>query len=250
MAKSKFKTLTILMVLVFALLAVYLQHSLNEDPYHFASEKEPNLQESENTPFAMKGITYRNFKKGKLVSRVSADEIKVDQRKFWIFNIRPFKEAVLENAFIQVYTNTNSVSESAESAEAKEGIDLLSFGDDILSVGKEMNSNSMERGVISRGVIKDLVLEVYDADKLSISINSKKAYIDFTRELLKMVDVSMKEVDTGKHIESRSVIWNNKNRRFEIEGHYTAISRNQISDGNMIGVNLNFEITPLRSGEG
>jgi hypothetical protein len=124
-------------------------------------------------------------------------------------------------------------------------VNLLSFGEDILSLDKDGKSLSKEIGLITRGVIKGFVLEIYKADTPYILIKAKKAYIDFRRKKIKMIWVSMKDVSSGKLIRSRSVIWNNKEKVFEIAEKYIAVTPKGMTSGKRIKVDLDFVITPF-----
>jgi len=202
-----------------------------------------------DNPFSIRGISYKNYDNGRLVTRVSADEVKVDDRKFWIFNVRPFKEAVLDHAVIQLYLDGNSAVQTDQNRRSPDA-HLHDFGSDILSIGRGMNRDAMRSGVISRGVIRDLTLEIYDSGRIGMTIESRKAYVDFSRKLLKMVDATMSDMRGGSIIKSRSVIWNSEKEVFEISGNYMKQSPEGSSKGKMIQVDMNFNISQLGSRNG
>jgi hypothetical protein len=79
-------------------------------------------------------------------------------------------------------------------------------------------------------------------------INAQKAYVDLRKIYLKMIDVSMEDVSSGKIIKGRSVKWNDNQMVFEIAGTYVDETRVGISNGNMITIDLDFDIPPLRYG--
>jgi hypothetical protein len=132
----------------------------------------------------------------------------------------------------------------------QENISLIPFTKDMLSIGKRFNAHSMNKGIVSRGAIKHLVLEIYNADNPVMLINAQKAYVDFRKRHLKMIDVSMEDVSSGRVIKSRSVKWNDDQKVFEIAGTYVAETREGISNGNMITIDLDFQISQLGSRNG
>ncbi|MBI4679697.1 MAG: hypothetical protein HY753_00410 [Nitrospirae bacterium] len=195
-------------------------------------------QKTSASPLNIKGLSYSTYAGNKLIARIEADEFKVRQRKFWVFNIKPFNEATLTNVRLKVYFYKDTPSKTKD-------VDMLSFSKDILTLDKEGKATSKEIGLITRGVINGFVLEIYKADKASILIKAQKAYIDFRRKGIKMMDVSMEGASSGKFIQSKTVMWNNKEKVFEIPGEYISRTQHGITNGKRIKVDLDFNAAPL-----
>jgi hypothetical protein len=231
------------LIALFSLIAFFLQGREYD-----ISKSHDQLQHSGKTayraPFKMRGITYRNSHKDRLLSIVNADEIRVQDRKFWAFNIKPFKEAVLENAKIRVYLQREETSGIPDKT-GQGDLNFMPFAKDMLSIGKSFNAHSMTGGIVSRGAIKRLVLEIYNAGNPVMQIRARKAYVNFRKRLLKMIDVSMEDISSGRIIKSRFVKWNDNENVFEIEGTYLDESREGMSHGSMITIDLDFHISPL-----
>ena len=200
----------------------------------------PEESKAFTPPNSMKGLTYSIYDDSRLTARVKADKFSIDNRKFWAFNIRPFKDAVLKNAVIQVYLNRNADSNEAGN------VDMLSFSQDLLNLSKQ-NKTTSNKGLVSRGVIRGFTMEIHEADGPSIVVKAKKAYVDSSSKKLRMVNVVMEEVSTGKLIKSRTVKWNNKENVFEISGEYIAHTKGSLRKGTNIKVDLDFNVTDLHS---
>lgn len=199
----------------------------------------PKEQKKFSSPHSMRGLTYSTYNDNRLTAELKADRFSIDQRKFWVFNIRPFQDAVFDNAEVKVYLDRD------KSLRAGENATILSFGEDILTLNKQRPAASGEKGAVSRGVIRGLVMEIHEADGPSIIIKAKKAYIDAVNRKLKLVNVLMEDVASGKLIRSRIVKWNNEKSAFEIAGRYIMKEKDVISNGEKIMVDLDFNITPL-----
>lgn len=238
------KSLTLSFLVLLLLVALWFMQNRSEAS-GFSGSKEIPSQTVSKIPFKMKGLTYKSYEGGRLASKITADEIKISSRGFWIFNVKPFKEVVLENATIRVYLEKSEQPER-EIDLSEQDVDLFFFGKEILTVGRKFNGVSPDKGFASRGVIIGLALEIYQSDELSILIKSRKAYVDFRKKELKMKDVIMKDLSTGRIIKSRLVIWNNKIKAFEIAGRYITKSQDGILNGKMIKIGLDFEISPLQ----
>ncbi len=192
-------------------------------------------QKTSTSPLRIKGLSHSTYFDDKLIAGIEADEFKVNQRRFWVFNIRPFNEATLTNVRLEFHFYDDMPSEK----------DLLSSVGDILSLNKQGKAVSQEMGLITRGVIKGLVFEMYKGERLSILIKAQKAYIDFKRKKINMIGVSMESISSRKLIKSRSIIWNSKNKVFEIPGKYMAQTPKGQASGKGIKVDLDFTVTPL-----
>ena len=155
-------------------------------------EKEQSI-----SPFSIKGFSHSAYHDDKLIAKIAADELTVKQRKLFVFNVRPFHEAVLTNAKFEFHLYENMPSEA----------DLLSSAKEILSVDREGRAVSKEMGLITRGVIKGLVLKMYKAEDPYMLIKAKKAYMDFRNGTIKMQGVVLDEVITGKTVESGANFW-------------------------------------------
>lgn len=242
MIKGIINKLFILPVLGVSLLFVFL--ALDRDRIDPHSVERETSGQGFSSPLRIKGLHYKTYDNNRLKASIVADEFVVRNRKFWMFNIRPFKEAVLENAVFHVYQNRDRTS-GGDKAREEEGLNLLSFGSDILAIDKKGKSALIEKGIVTKGVIRGLVLKIYETDKLSMLVRANKADVDFRKNRVKMTYVNMEHVPSGKTIKSSSAVWNSKEKVFEINGSYTAQTQDGMTNGRKIKVDLDFDITPL-----
>jgi len=187
-------------------------------------------------PIKIKGLSYSTYDSNRLIARIKADEFKVNPKRFWVFNIRPFNEATLTNSRLEVHLYENMPSD----------VELFSFGKDLLSLNKKGKAASKGMGLITRGVIRGLILQVYKADRLSIVVKAKEAYIDFKRKETHLVRAGIENVLSKKLIKSRSIIWDNKEKVFKIPGEYIALTPKGITKGRGIKVDLDFVVSLLK----
>ncbi len=66
-----------------------------KDPLQFSSSKEKPFF----YPIWIKGVDSKTYTNNRLLSKIKADELKVNPRKFFIFNIRPFNEVTCKQIF-------------------------------------------------------------------------------------------------------------------------------------------------------
>ncbi|MBE9504988.1 MAG: hypothetical protein IME96_12515 [Proteobacteria bacterium] len=198
------------------------------------SQSSSSEQKHYSTPMRITGLDASTFSGDKLLTRVRADEFKVGPRKSFIFNIRPFNEVVLTNARLEVHLYP----------DMPKGVGLFFLGENILSV-KNAKTTLKGMGVLTRGVIKGLVLEVFKADRLRLVVEAQKVYIDFKRKETKLIDASIKEILSQKLIMSKSIIWSEKEKIFTIPGAYFTLTPKGRATGKGIKVDLNFALSPL-----
>ena len=198
-----------------------------------ATKRDRTKHASTYRPFKMEGFSYRSYNGDRLVASIEADEFKIDRRKFWIFNIQPFKEATFKRANLKLYLGNNAAGSGDEG--------LMMLGEDFL----KLDGMEKRKGLVSRGIINGLTLEIFDADQPSILVSAKKAYIDPKKKMVRMQGVLMKDMSSGNEITSRFVNWNQQERNFRIPGEYVARSEGSVKGGKMVKVGLDFDISPL-----
>jgi len=196
-----------------------------EDNSHLSSFDEKSLY-----PIKITGLNYTKCEENRLMTKIKSDELKVNPRKFFIFNIKPFNEVTLNNTTIEVYLYEDTHSDT----------NLFSFGGDLLSVKQGNKASLKGMGLITRGVINDLVLKIYKASSLSILVKAKKAHIDFKKDETKLQKASIEGIFSNKIIKSTLIIWNEKEKIFKIPGEYIALSPMGWQRGKGIKVDLDF----------
>lgn len=197
----------------------------------------PVVRKTSPYPIWIQGFTASTYKGNRLITKIEADEFKVNPRRFFVFNIKPLNEATLTNVRLEIHIYMGMSSKA----------DLFSFGEGVLPLmngGKKFAVNGM--GLITRGVIKGLILKIYRADSLSIVVKASRGYIDFKKKETKMQGVSLEDVVSGRLIKSSSVIWDDTEKAFKVPGEYIAMTPEGRARGRGIKVDLNFVVTPLK----
>ncbi|MBI4826730.1 MAG: hypothetical protein HY807_09990 [Nitrospirae bacterium] len=176
-------------------------------------------------PHSMKGFSYSSFDdKNNLLAKLEADEFRIGQRRVWIFNIRPFKEATIDNARFTLYLDKNRLSKP----------DIFSSTEEFLS----LDNGGGAKGLIFRGVINGLSFDVFRGDMALVRVKAEKAYIDFRKKRMKLVNASIDDAENKKAVKSGLVFWNDRDKSFDIPGEYSETAGGNISAGKGLTIRL------------
>jgi hypothetical protein len=188
-------------------------------------------------PIWIKGFTSRDFNGNNILKRLSADELKIGPRKYFVFNICPLNEAVLSNAKLETHYYFDGNSKGQE-------LDRLHLGGSLIS-GKGIKKSIPTKGIITRCRLKDLFWKIYRDNNLSLIIQAKRAEINFRTKQMRLSDVCIEDRKSHRCIITRSVIWNEKQKIFKIPGHYIAMTPKGRASGRGMQLDLNFVARPL-----
>jgi len=187
-------------------------------------------------PIWMQGLTASTYTGDRLITKMKADEFKVNPRRFFIFNIKPFNEATLTNVRLDIHLY-NDISSKAD----------LFFNEGVLPIMNGDRKSAVKgMGLVTRGVIKGLILKIYRAGNPLMVVKASRGYIDFKKKETKMQRVSIEDVLSGRLIKSSSVIWNDKEKVFNVPGEYIAMTPEGRAKGRGIKVDLDFDVSPLK----
>ena len=189
-------------------------------------------------PMRIEGFTYTTSKDNKLVAKLTADEFKINPRKFFVFNVNPFNEATITNAKMEVYLFDEKPQE----------VDLFSFREGLISLKNKEKRKAVlkEIGLVTRGVVKGLKLDVYKNNKLAFVVKAQRAYTDFRKKETKLMNASVEDVSLKKRISSKSVIWDNKEKVFKVPGEYMMLVDGKVTKGKGLEIGLDFATYPLK----
>ena len=188
------------------------------------------------------GLKQRTYNEGKLTTMVEADEFKVRPRRQHflfnmspiinirpIFNIRPFNEAILNNAKYEVHLYPQISTETG-----------LFFNE------KNMLSSDLKgMGIITRVLIEGLIMDIYKDDILSLVVKADKARIHIRKKEAKLINATIKDMSSQKHITSKLIIWNEKEKVFKVPGPYIAVTPKGKATGTGINLDFFFNATPF-----
>ncbi len=186
-------------------------------------------------PASIKGISATTIRSGRVVSRIIAEELSVKPRRFYIFSIRPFNEISMTNAKLEYHLLEGTNSEAGDPFSLDEHLSSLK--------GSAISRKGL--GVITRGVIKGLVLEIMRGKVPLLSVSSAEAKIDLKKKRTELFRTCLKDLKSGKKITSNRIIWDNGEKAFKIPGRYWAESPKGKSRGKGIRVDLDFNVSRL-----
>jgi hypothetical protein len=186
-------------------------------------------------PISIQGMKFQSSKGGRIITRGVAKELKVNPRKFFIFNIKPFNEMILNKVTIEFYKNEGEPS----------GIDLGDLMDKFSSGSSEKSSSSKRHifgatntGLITRSVINKLIFKIYDKNKLSLMIKAPTAYLNFKKGEIIFHNAIVEVIDSKKIIHSRKIVFKNGENVLRVPGRYALLSPSGSKKGNGLKINL------------
>ena len=204
-------------------------------------ESSPNKEEYLN-PISVQGLTVIRFKGNQILTKVTAKELKINPRKFNIFNIRSFNELTLNKVTIEFYKSGNEPS----------GIDLgnLIYRFSSRSNGKSSSSKEnksgaiktgfreIKTGLITRGVLNKLVLKIYNKNNLSVIVKSPTAYVNFKRNKVIFHNATAEDIASKEIIKSRKIVLKCKENALKVPGQYIVLSPTGFRKGRGLKINL------------
>ena len=221
----------ILLFIIFASLG-FLLISLETSDQSIVStlNKKNNLD-----AISIQGMKFQSSTDGRIITRGAAKELKVNPRKFFIFNIKQFNELTLDGVTIEFYKSEGESS----------GIDLGDFMDKFSS-GSSGKSSSSKRpkfgatntGLITRSVINKLILKIYDKNKLSLMIKAPAAYLNFKKNKIIFHNAIVEDIDSKEIINSRKIVFKSGENVLRVPGQYVLLSPTGSKKGNGLKINL------------
>ena len=204
-------------------------------------ESIPNKEEYLN-PISVQGLTVMRFKGNQILTKVSAKELKINPRKFKIFNIRSFNELTLNKVTIEFY----------KSGDEPSGIDLgnliyrLSSRSNRKSASSKENKSGaiktgfreIKTGLITRGVLNKLVLKIYNKNNLSVIVKSPTAYLNFKRNKVIFHNATAEDIASREIIKSRKIVLKCEENILKVPGQYILLSPKGFRKGRDLKINL------------
>lgn len=192
-------------------------------------------------PLRMTGFSSVNYEEGMIKSKISAAVLEIKPRKFFIFNVKAFNEIIIEDSDIEMYFHSNDADnlvppdnlakeKSSSNPEAPlESIIFQTKGTDAVIKGT---------GIITRGIIKNLGIKIFEGDRLVLKVKAEHANVDFKRSIVKLEDAQIRDIASNRTIKSKLILWKEKEKQFVIPGHYIELS----DQGHRVGRNMKISI--------
>jgi len=167
-------------------------------------------------PLHITGFRITRVSEGRRQSVISADELKINRRRFFVFQFNPVTECTVNNLVIENYGN--------DGLNVFEGIDqaLISGTANPLKVHQPADF-----GLITRGVVNHLLLKIFRADQPSLIVEADQAIIDFKNGEADLYNVKLTDNVSKRTIESKFAELDNKTGVFKIKGAVYTLSSGQ-----------------------
>ena len=222
----------ILLFIIFVSLGFLLLISLETSDQSIVSAL--NKKKSLN-PISIQGMKFQSSKDGRIIARGAAKELKVNPRKFFIFNVKQFNELTLDGVTIDFYKNEGEPS----------GIDLGDLMDNFSS-GNGGKSSSSKRhisgatntGLITRSVINKFILKIYDKNELSLIIKAATACLNFKKNKIIFYNAIVEDIDSKEIINSRKIVFKREENVLRVPGQYVLLSPTGSKKGSGLKINL------------
>ncbi|MDZ7832078.1 MAG: hypothetical protein U5L07_10040 [Desulfobacterales bacterium] len=173
-----------------------------------ASTPAPDGRPSTETkyPLYITGIKITDVKDGVLQSVISADELKINKRRFFIFQFNPVTECTADHLVIENYA-----------ADDRDVFESIKHG--LLSdTANPFNSRQAEDfGLITRGVVNHLVLKIFRKDQLILRVEADRAIIDFKTGATELFKVRLADKIANQTLHSRFAELDNRTKVLQIK---------------------------------
>lgn len=188
-------------------------------------------QRTTSNKIRIDGLNLISQEQGKIKSQIRAKEFRIGPKELFLnIKLRPFTEVSFKNLNWKIYLDETQTA------------DLFSFSSQHLKQQYELNNI---KGVLPRGIIKRLTMEIYKQERLSMLINARKVSFNLTKKSAKLTNFSLVSVKPWKMIKSKTVFWDNELRLFKIPGDYIYRTAEGVTKGNSIAVDLDFTLTKM-----
>jgi hypothetical protein len=181
--------------------------------------------------FSIKGLETTKVT-GDQKIRLKIGSVMVAPRKFLVFIIQPFNEALFEDFSVDYFRLPHN-----QSMFALDDIQQTLLPAD----GKGMLFSgffNLKTGVITRGVIRRFTLTVYEDDDIKTVVKSAKAELDFKNNKIRLEDASIEQHDFKRIIKSSEAILKNFDGTVNIPGKYSILHPEGVLKGSGVKIRL------------
>ena len=102
-------------------------------------------------------------------------------------------------------------------------------------------------GIITRLVFKNLHLNIYKDEELTITVVASEAFTNLKNKETVFKEVQIEHKPSRKFISTRSATWDAREKVFKIPGEYTAVTPKGTAKAYGIKVNLDFKVAKISS---
>ena len=185
-------------------------------------------------PLTVRGLNVNIFQ-GNNVIRIKADDFEVSPRKFFIFNVKQLNEITLNNVTVEFNKYQNQ--------PADVNVDnirqiFLPLADGGLSSPEALIHGTVNTGLITRGVFKNLVLEIYRKRSVALKIIAERACAEIKESKIKFHDAVLENMETKEIVRSKLIILKTTDDHFYIPGQYVKLSPSGVIRGKGLQIRL------------
>ena len=196
---------------------------------------------SSPTVTTIKGFSLARQDDDRLLFQIDAEELTIQPKHFFVFNIKSIDEMVITNAVAKLYLRQG---------ESKD-IDLLAFVDINIILDPSKGQTFRDIALISGVRIRPFTLHIYKDNTLAFIVQAEEALITFLgQKAMRMKRCSLEDVLTHKSIMSELIIWDSQQKTFNVPGNYLAVTPRGKATGQRIKVDINFVVTAFRAEAG
>jgi len=168
-------------------------------------------------PLHITGFKITDVKDGVLQSVISADALKINKRRFFIFQFKPVTECTVDHLVIEIYADDDTdVFETI-------GHGLLANASNPFK-----SRQAADFGLITRGVVNHLILSIFRDEQLGLIIEADRAVIDFEAGDSELFNVMLTDMSADRTIKSRFAELDNRSKVFKIKDTVYRLSASQI----------------------
>jgi len=162
------------------------------------------------SPLRISGLSYSNYQEDLLISKVQVQKLYVRPRKIGLFSIKSVNELILDQAHFEFH--------QWPAVDPKE---VTTLGNGIATSLKGLtNLRGIGMGHIIRGIVSNMVLDVFRKEKEYLSVRSNSAIIDFKKKQTRMSKAILTSYADKFVLSSDLIIWDDKNNMFYVPGKY------------------------------
>ncbi|HMA86630.1 MAG TPA: hypothetical protein VKN73_13070 [Desulfosalsimonadaceae bacterium] len=209
---------SILLALILAAMAACVGLAVQFHPGRASTPASDGGQSTQKKyPLHITGFEITDVKEGVLQSVISADALKINKRRFFIFQFNPVTECTVDQLEIEIY--------------ADDGADVFeSIGQGLLSdpANPFRSRQTPNFGLITRGVVNHLILSIFRNNQLSLKVEADRAVIDFEAGSTELFSVKLTDMIANRTIQSRTAELDNRARVLNIKDTAYRLAAGQI----------------------
>jgi hypothetical protein len=163
--------------------------------------------------------------------RLKVGSVMVAPRKYLVFSIQPLNEALFDDFSVDYFRRSQDQSMFPVS-DIQQAL-LPADGKGVFS-----GLFNLKTGVITRGLIRQFTLTLYEGDEIKTVVKSAKAELDFKSNKIRLEDVRIEQHDFKRIIKSSEAVLKNSDGTINIPGKYSILHPEGVLKGSGVKIRL------------